>query len=367
MALGARYLNRLPSELVDLFAELEMDIINDIAKRIAKADYSITTTAEWQNYKLKQLGYSQIEINRLIAKKLNISSQKVKKIMLEATRYGYDSDSIIYKRAKKQGANLGTLIDFEDMPKLQMILEAGIKQTQWELENYTRSMGLTISANFTKALDKAWLQVQSGAFTQQQATRQAIISLARDGVGVVEYASGHVDRVDVAVRRAVITGCNKTNAEISLKRMQYMEVDLVITTSHNGARPTHATWQGKVFSYSGATQGYEDFRSATGYGTVTGLCGANCRHSFYPYMEGVSENTMLEFDKNENNELYEAEQEQRRLERNIRAWKRREQALESAGQDSSFERAKVKEWQKRQREHIDRFGLQRQYDREIIY
>lgn len=366
MALGARYLNRLPDEVLEVFEELERSIITDIARRIKEANYNLTSTSEWQNYKLKQLGYAQKEINKLIAKALNVSSRKVAKTMIEAVRYGWDSDNIIYKRAKKQGVNIGTLLDFKDVPQLQSILESGIRQTNWEMENYTRTMGATVSANYIKALDLAWLKVQSGAFTLEQAVKEAVTRLSRDGVYSVDYSTGRKDRLDVAVRRAVVTGCNKTNAEISLKRMDSIETDLVITTSHLGARPSHAVWQGKVFSYTGLDNKYPPFRESTGYGTVTGICGVNCRHSFFPYVEGVSENTMSDFNKRENSVLYEAEQEQRKIERNIREWKRREEALKSIGEDANMERRKVREWQERQREHIKRYNLQRQYTRESV-
>jgi hypothetical protein len=115
----------------------------------------------------------------------------------------------------------------------------------------------------------------------------------------------------------------------------------------------------------------------TGYGTVTGLQGANCRHSFYVWFEGISKNAYDEATRNEEDSrtvtiggkqvsLYEATQVQRSLERKIREWKRQESALLAAKQDATIETAKVKAWQKRIRQFIAETDLQRQRVREQI-
>lgn len=366
MGLSARYLSRLPNELVDLFSKLEQDIISDICRRIAKTDYTLTATADWQIYKIKQMGYNADEINKLISKTLGISKKKVEEIIKDACSYSYDNDTQIYEKAKAKGVDLGTILDLEDTPNLRDLVDAGIKQTQWEMENFCRTMAITSQNQFIQALDRAWLQVKSGAFTSEQAIKNAVQSLGRDGIKTISYASGRTDQVDVAVRRAVVTGVNQTTGQVNLTRMYDMGVDLVITTSHIGARPDHQVWQGKVFSYSGTSTKYPAFIPATGYGTVSGLKGANCRHDFLPYVEGVSENTLKQYDNEKSNKVYEQEQEQRRLERMIRYWKRRENAMKSAGIDSTRERMKVREWQAKQRKHIELTGLPRQYDRERV-
>ena len=366
MALSARYLSLLPSELTDLFSQLESDIINDICRRIKKANYNMTATADWQIYKMQQMGYSQKEVQKLISKALNISDKMVRDIMTDACSYSVDNDNKIYRKAKEHGVNLASVYDLADTPNLKALLDAGIKQTQWELRNFTQTMAISSQAQFISALDNAWLQVKSGAIDPNTAIKNAVKKLGADGIKMIDYASGRRDQVDVATRRAALTGVNQTSGKISEQRMQDMGVNLVITTSHNGSRPEHQTWQGRVFAYDSVVDGYEDFRAATGYGTVSGCQGANCRHHFYPYYKGISRNTMQHFDSKENNNLYEAEQEQRKNERMIRQWKRRKDALDSVGLDSIMETSKVKEWQRKQREHIEKYGLPRQYHRERV-
>ena len=79
---------------------------------------------------------------------------------------------------------------------------------------------------------------------------------------------------------------------LQLARMEEMDCEFVEVTAHEGARPTHAVWQGRVYHRGGAVvqdgERYEDFEVATGYGTGPGLCGWCCRHNFYPFYPGVS-------------------------------------------------------------------------------
>ena len=179
----------------------------------------------------------------------------------------------------------------------------------------------------------------------------------------------------MAVRRTVLTGVSQTTGNLQTARADEMGVDLVQTSAHVGARPDHQVWQGKVFSRSGASKTYPAFVLSTGYGTGAGLCGWNCRHSFYPFFEGISENAykQAELDSyagktvtynGKQIPMYDATQIQRGIERKIRLWKRKEGALDAGGFDNDAETAKVKEWQAKMRDFIKQTGLQRQSVRE---
>ena len=156
--------------------------------------------------------------------------------------------------------------------------------------------------------------------------------------------------------------------------LELLDSDLVETTAHSGARPSHARWQGQVFSRSGKSKKYPDFRRATGYGTGPGLGGWNCRHSFHPYFDGMARTYgAKELKKLEAKSItyngeklteYEASQRQRYIERQIRRWKREQQAMKSAGQPQEEAKAKLKEWRARQTDLVEQTGLKRQYDRE---
>jgi ABC-type multidrug transport system fused ATPase/permease subunit len=207
-----------------------------------------------------------------------------------------------------------------------------------------------------------------------------IKDLAENGVGAIEYKSGRIDNIEVAVRRAIVTGANQTAIKTQETLADELGVDLVETTAHGGARPEHAKWQGKCYSRNGrkVIDGvvYEDLAKATRYGKADGLCGVNCRHSFRPYVHGTArtwnEKQLAKLDEKnieyngEKYTEYEASQIQRGLERNIRKQKRTVAALEAAGQDASAERKNLREAQKAYTDFTKQTGIRKQQARTQI-
>lgn len=222
---------------------------------------------------------------------------------------------------------------------------------------------LSAQNSFLDAADLAYMQVSTGAFDYITAIRAAVKDVASKGLTVINYASGRQDQLDVAMRRAVLAGVSQTAGQLQLQRVQEMGTDLVAVTAHMGARNkgegpmNHEAWQGAVYSVSGASNKYKPFIETTGYGTGEGLGGWNCRHSFYPWIEGLSTppedgssfvgETVTYNGKKMS--LYEATQQQRAIERKIRYWKRQAGALESAGLDNQFELSQVEDYQKEMR------------------
>lgn len=206
--------------------------------------------------------------------------------------------------------------------------------------------------------------------------RRAVKALAKQGVGAIRYPSGKIDTLEVAVRRAVVTGVNQTTLKMQWQLAGEMSCDLVEVTAHAGARPAHAAWQGGIYSRSGQSAKYPDFVFSTGYGSGAGLGGWNCRHSFFPYFEGsprAYSPEMLEEYARKTRKYngkalteYEATQQQRHIERQIRRWKREHAAMQAAGQDTSEAAAKIRKWQGAQRDFLRQTGLKRQSDREQI-
>ncbi len=257
------------------------------------------------------------------------------------------------------------------------MLNAGIIKTNGLFENLTNTTAGTATKQLENALDRAYMQIISGAFDKETSVRNAVKDLARHGVGAITYPTGKTDSLETAVRRAIVTGVNQTALKLQEARAEQMDNDLVETTAHAGARPSHAEWQGKIFSLSGKSNKYPDFKGSTGYGTGAGLGGWNCRHSFYPYFEGspraYTDDELKEYNS-KNVEYngqkmteYEASLQQRNIERNIRRWKREKKAMEAAGLPTDEASAKISKWQAAQRDFIDQTGLKRQYGREQIY
>ncbi|MDO5125345.1 MAG: phage minor capsid protein [Ruminococcus sp.] len=362
-------LQHLPDDITELVNELQIDIIKSISKKLVKADY-LTPSAEWQLYKASQLMMSTDEVNALIAKFTEKSKRQIKQLYTDACKKAINEDAKIYRAYGRDCSSALRSV------ALSNALRAGIKNANGMTRNLTKSMVQTSRETVTRLMDKAYIQVASGAFSYQDAIYNAVSELAREGINYVKYPSGTVAQVDVAVRRAVMTGISQTAGQMQLDLAEEMGCDLVEVTSHMGARPSHALWQGKVYSISGESKKYPSLREATGYGTGEGLKGWNCRHDFYPFFEGISKRASMPIDLDENQEEYELSQQQRAMERSIRKSKRTCAALDSAIQSTddellkrkfqnSFERhsAILKAKEKRLNDFCNKFGMQKQNDR----
>lgn len=360
-------LDSITDPIVSLYQQYEETIITDIARRLAKLDF---TSAAWQVQRLSESGKLYDAILDELVKLTNISRNELKSIFAKAGVKALKFDDEIYRAAGLNPLPLNL------SPNMVSVLQAGLVKTSGMVENFVRTTALTGQQAFINASDIAYMQVSSGAMSYIQAITDAVKKVAADGIPVIQYA-GHNDQIDVAVRRAVLTGVSQTTGKLQEARADDMGCDLVQTSAHAGARPSHQVWQGRIFSRSGKHPKYPNFVESTGYGTGPGLMGWNCCHSFYPFFEGISENIytreMLKDLENrkvtyqgEEISLYDATQVQRGIERKIRYWKRQKGALDAAGIDSSAETAKVKEWQASMRSFLNETKLQRQSEREKI-
>lgn len=339
------YLETLPDALVELWQNVEDDILQDVARRIKAMDEldPLTPTAAWQAWRLEQVQAVRQDVTATLAKYSDRSRDNIRQLLLDAGLATLAADDEIYKDAGL------TPSPVQDSEPLNNLLNAGYRQTLGTWQNLTATTAATVTGAFEARLDRAWLQVSSGAFDYNTAIRSAVDDLA-DHMPGVTYPSGHTDTLEVAVRRAVLTGVNQTAAKLQLARAEEMGCEFVEVTAHEGARPEHALWQGKVYHIGGAIlyQGvwYEDFETATGYGTGPGLCGWNCRHNFYPFFPGISvpnyTAARLEELNARNVEYggkqctrYEIRQMRRALERTVRKYKRRFLAEKAAGQDTT--------------------------------
>lgn len=367
--LRPEYLAGLPARLVNLYAVAEESILADMARRINTYDFYIPA-AQHQHQRLKAMGLEEAEIEERLSALTGKSQEELRRLMEQAVDASLAADAKVYAAAGMGQADPLAVIG------VKTVLQAGLAQTGGTFENLTRTTAWIASKQFGDALDLAWLQITMGGFDYNTAVRNAIKSLASKGVGAITYPSGHTDNLEVAVRRAVVTGCNQTAAKAQITLMDELGVDLVETTAHRGARPSHAAWQGRIFCRHGRTAKYENFEEATGYGTGPGLCGWNCSHSFGPYIEGAPKAysaSLLELYEDQtvtyNGKkltIYEANQQQRYIERQIRRWKRELAAMNAAGQDTGEAAAKVIVWRGKETDFCEQTGLKRQRDRSLV-
>ena len=364
------YLQGAPAELEELFLRLEEDIIADICRRIAKAGY-LTDSAEHQVLRLRELGAGTEYIKQKISEYSELSDEAVDRLFFDAAQ---TSDEFYRKAYDK--ANIGyTPYEYNDF--FQQAVTASVNQTKGELRNFTQSMGFSYRGSngqvrfhgaaeaYRDCLDYAYMQVMTGAVDHNTAIKNATRRLTEGGLQFVDYASGVRCHADVAARRAVLTGLSQMTGKVSEHNAAELGTDIVEVDAHAGARPDHAEWQGKWYSLSGKSKKYPSLKAVTGYGTVTGLKGANCRHDFYPVIEGISEPSYTEeelknidpppFEYNgKTYTYYEATQRQRAMERSMRKTKREILAADATDDKDRFTEKSV--LLRRQKEEYGRFS-----------
>ena len=305
-----------------LHSEIIRKMVYRIMLRIGRGEeYLLTATDKWQIQTLQESGYLLEDIQKEIAKYTKLQQEEIAEAMEDAGVKALEYDDKIYR-------DVGlSPVPLTQSPHLIRIMQRNYESTIGEWNNFTRTMAEEAQRNFIYQLDKAYNMVSTGALSYTEAVKDVVNSVISDGA-TVKYATGHEDTIETATLRAIRTGISQATAHIQIERMNEMDVDLVITSSHLGARPSHQVWQGKVFSRSGKSE-YPPFEQSTGYGTVSGLCGANCRHSFSPFFEGM-DNPFEQYDSEENRKQYEKEQRQRTLERRIRNTKREVMGLKES-------------------------------------
>ena len=345
-------LDALPRRFVQLWQQVEDDILQDIARRIKKMDEldPLTPTAIWQAWRLAETRAVRSNTVATLAKYTGKSRAEIKRLLETAGAQTLAADDAVYTAAGLDPPPVN------QSPALLNLLNAGYRQTCGTWQNLTATTANTVTGAFEDRLSRAWGLVSTGAMDYNTAIRRAVDDLA-DTMPYITYPSGHTDTLEVAARRAVLTGVNQTCAKLQLKRMEEMVCEFVEVTAHEGARPTHAVWQGRVYHRGGAVvqdgERYEDFEAATGYGTGPGLCGWNCRHNFYPFYPGVSvrnytDERLAELDARNIPyggglyTRYEITQMQRAMERRVRKYKRRYLAEAAAGVDAGQSAAKLK-------------------------
>ena len=364
----------MPQPMVELAQQVEDYILSDICRRI-KQDGYITATAEIQLSALINRGWSADELLYRVQQITDLSYDVLTDMYLDAAKESQRFENEVFDKLGEKPPEIS------ENEEIQAQIKAQAKQTQETFKNLTGSMGFSVNQNgvqkflplaktYQYILDRAQTEILSGGVSGQQAIKRAIRDLAASGIKTVSYDSGRVDQIDVAVRRATVTGMNQIAEAVNNENIDKFESPLVEVSAHGGARDTgsgyqnHKQWQGKVYYWTQKDRWnrqdlkakYPDFESSTGYGRVDGLEGANCRHSKRVFIDGVSERLytdeqlkkidepVFEYEGRKYN-TYEATQRQRLLERTQRKYKRILLAYNEAGiqsTDPDYQQAALK-------------------------
>lgn len=371
----------IPAALEQIFDSLQMSIMTEIVRMLLEAAEIIPSTG-YKMSRLYDLGTSKKRIKDIVARTLNLSDREVENIFTNITESGYnEAESAFVEQGKE-------FIPYSENEPLQQFVRAVQEQTQNECKNITQSMGFAkrqpdgslgftpVADYYQETLDKAVTEIASGASDYNTVLEKTVTEMTNSGLRSVDYASGHSNRVTVAARRAVATGLNQVVGKINEENAEKLGTNYFEVSWHSGARPTHQVWQGRVYSK-------EELESVCGLGTVTGLCGANCYHSYSPFTPGITPRTytdeqldQMNAEENEpveyngkNYTKYEATQRQRRLETTMRAQRQKIKLLEEGGADEQALINARARYVKTSDEYVNfskSMGLSQQWDRVTV-
>ena len=344
--------NALCDEIAVLYAGLENSIIEDMTRRILRMGF-VSDSSAWQTRMLMESGMLYEDILAEIAQRTGQTDRQIRELFRNAGIQAVRNDNFYYRQA-------GLVVPRNMSDSALQVLNAGYQKCSGSLKNLTLTTANTSQQIFIQACNLAYMQTISGTMDYNTAVRHAVQSAAGNGA-VVRYPSGHQDKLDVAVRRAVLTGVGQTVRQISFQNAKDFDCDLMEISAHAGARPSHAEWQGQIVSLSGR-RGYLTL-DAIGYGTADGFGGVNCRHDWFPFFEGFSERAYSEERLRELAEHkttidgvdysdYELSQKQRYYERQIREKKRQvlaaqvqkdnaQTSADAAAADAEFQKKSV--------------------------
>lgn len=342
--LEPRYLQQIADGAEQNASELHeyiiQQIIDRMMERIGRGEsYLLTSSDRWRIGVLQDSGYLIEDITAELAKYTKRQEKEIKAAMEEAGVKALEYDDKIYR-----AAGLSTM-PLTQSPALIRLMERNYNATLGEWNNYTRSTAQAAQRLFLNECDLAYNKVMSGAVVYNQAVREAVEAVVSNGV-YVHYPTGHKDTIETATARAVRTGIAQAAGDISIKRMEEMDWDIILVSAHIGARTgdggqnpgNHLWWQGQFYSRTGRDKRFPNFYDHTGYGTGEGLCGWNCRHSFGSG-DGVN-NPYKDIQTADNVRMEKLEQRQRALERRVRKTKREVIGLQEAVEKCQDEAAK---------------------------
>lgn len=340
--LTPEYLLRISEGAEEIAEYLHADIMNRIIERMMirinrGEKYLLTSLDKWQIETLQDTGFLLEDIQKEISKRTKQQETEIKEAFEDAGVKTLEYDDKIYR-----DAGLSPVPLWESLYMVRL-MQRSYEATLGEWNNFTRTIAETSQTLFISEMDKAYNLVTSGTVSYTQAFYEAINNVVSDGV-IVRYPSGHKDTIETAALRCVRTGVTQMSGEITDARMNEMDWDIILVSSHLGARHTgtndfrdHQHWQGKFYSKSGNDKRFPPY-SECGFGHVQGIHGANCRHSHGPG-DGVH-NPFSEYDTEENKKIYETQQTQRSKERRIRETKREVMGLKTALDNAKDEKLK---------------------------
>lgn len=327
-------------KLVEMYQDLENWIISDIATRLIKSG-ELSGTSDRELWKLQQMGLHNTEIVKRISEMSGKSRNEVRRLLRDSVMTSFSDDKEVLTQI-----SASDIISPLKNNMAILAMNAELIKTSGELDNLTKTTINQTQKDLLNMLNEVDYRVASGMQSYSSAVCEVLDRYAESGV-MVEYPTGTKRSLEAAVRCCVVTSMNQTAAQVTNIYIAQNKIEYVLVSAHPGARydkknPTgissHDHWQGKAYKIIGSEPGFPNLLESTGYtidpktgtGTVInllGLHGYNCRHSHGPWRKDMvnkylDENGNVNINADESQKLYDLQQKQRLLEREIRKTKR---------------------------------------------
>lgn len=361
-------LSKLAQPIVDIYNQIELELLLNIAKRLKDKKVELETDANaWRLQMLHNLGLLDEENLKIIRKHAKLTSAQLNKMLYKAGLMGLKDMEEMIKRAIKKGAKLKTPPPVGKSPTILAILEAYSKQARNVLNLANMTLIDKAKQAYIDIINKVVVDTLTGYYTGEQSIRKALMEWGQKGIPALVDRAGRNWGPEGYVRTVMVSTYGNTVNAMQDARMEEYGIDLIEVSSHAGARPKCAPYQGKIYSLKPGHPKYP-YIGTTSIGEPDGLFGINCGHSKYPYIEGVSRKTYHPYPKKENDRIYQESQQQRAIERAIRKAKTKELMLKEAGDIEGAKKAheQVLKYQAQMREFIEKTGRTRRRYREQI-
>ena len=379
-----------PNKIQEIAEPIEGIYINCVNELLVNIGRHITSptwthTAEWEIKLLSEMGQLTRENAAIINKWIKEIPQAMRETMTETRAAALDRLEEQMEKAADDGyltppladSTVQVLQDYADQAaeKLNMV---NTTMLQSSIQQYQKAVQMTVfdeekAAATQRILNEETGEVIMGTETHNRAVEKAIRRIGEEGL------TGFYDRIgrswtpEAYVNMVMRTTVHNTSIQATKTRMEDYGTDVFQISSHAGARPRCYPYQGWFCSWSnqsgevllgdGRTVRYRPL-SDTSYGEAAGIFGVNCGHYPIPIIPGYTtphgEDNIQP--KELNDKIYAESQQQRSLERQIRAAKR----VVAMGDTSPEAKRKIKDKQAEMRKFIAETGRTRRYDREKI-
>ena len=314
--------NELPRELIEVYNDLQSDVLRIIVKELKAETPPDKVFAKIQN-------------------KVSSYDKKTEQVL-----------AVIFANSKKKAVQDGEK-DFEEEDKepvtnkeANSIIEPLVISSMLILSQLNKKIVNNALSEYTR--DYVYIKQPFAKFGKDTGRIDTVFKkLANNGITIYESYGGGKSKnysIENILRRDVMYKVNQANSQVNMENFRKSSAKFIQVSSHPTARTwnkymkhpyeDHSSWQGKVYySREGeAVDGYEEFESTCGYGELLGIGGINCYHQFE--MNYTGDNVATKYSKKEVERNYQLSQQQRAYERAIRQLKQAKSVYEEAGNEA---------------------------------